>query len=72
MDDRAKALRRALLQDRADGLLYDGGDWTPLHEELSGALGELVAGVSRASPEDADPIVRDLRGLIVAAVIDRC
>lgn len=73
MDTRAAALRRALLADRVDGLLYDrGGDWSPLHEDLSGVLGELVAGVSRVNPEDADPIVRDLRGLVVAAVIERC
>ena len=71
MDTRAAALRRALLEDRIDGILFNDGDWSPVQEDLSRVMYDLLADVARDIPEDADAIVRDLRGMVRETIIDR-
>lgn len=57
--EQAQVLRRALLQDRWDAIMYDVAgedptDWTDLHADLAAALQAIVAGVARVHPDEVD------------------
>lgn len=73
--ERAQALRRALLQDRWDAIMYDmtgedPTDWTELHADLAAALQAVVAGVARVHPDEVDtgPLMAAIRDEVVDQV----
>lgn len=57
--EQAQVLRRALLRDRWDAIMYDvagedPNEWTELHADLAAALQAIVAGVARVHPDEVD------------------
>jgi hypothetical protein len=71
----AKApVSREILYDRYAGLElddHDGGEWTKLQQQLSSALGDLLAGTARCHRDDVGPILDELFDLIREHIVRR-
>lgn len=73
--EQAQVLRRALLQDRMDALLFDmtGEDpteWSELHSDLSCALSALIAGVARVHPDEIGHVTARVEAAVRESVVD--
>jgi hypothetical protein len=69
----APTVARAVLIDRLAGLLCDRrkpNDPSRLQERLDEVLGELIAGVSRATPSDASLVQQGMERALYAALLD--